>query len=669
MKDNYNHDKNTKINAIMLLQRKCLQLQIDKFQSLTLNHSIIQTNSSSSSATTSSSDNINSNNISNTLIQRFEIQKRILDDFEVTLIALCDYKGDISTIIRIQDLLYLMTRINKVDHRALCLEIICNHTPDIHIQHAFISYGGLRVLKKWIETAKEDDNIIELNLIITCLKQLPFNGSIVKETEIGHVIRKLRKYRGNTLTSQSDLTRLHVLVNEIMDIWTNKVTEENDKKVLLSNGSSSSLSDLSTAVSAEAMDLMEAINERLFALKQQHQRLESPNLSPLSTATTSPTSSAPSSPSKGATAPGFTRELAFAASSAAAPSLGINLVHVQKPTQRSLVHPSEDSSGGLDLMDVEGGNGKGVSTNNAAPKKAPMPSLLAAITANNKKGMELMADKAKKLIAAKELAEKMRTNIDDNQSVVSSATNATSMTLKSALKKPRFIPPNTGTTTDLAFTQPNDSGSFGSIKRPIRWADTEGGDLTQTKLFEVDSNFKRKTKAYHNLKDMAKKERMTEKNTNISKIGEAMQPTMKWVTPGPRVLSFDMRQYACGPIDSTDVEVQTKRLSHVLEAQYLDDSSVPAEPDLLNDDVMTCAVLSQSSQQCVDIPWLIADSYEDQLDTEAFIQALNKIIVAPPLIYLSTVCSSICAYVCVAACMQDCINCVIFSYIRDLRRR
>jgi hypothetical protein len=99
--ENFNHDKNTKINTVMLLQRKVLQKQVDLVQKL-----------SEEKRTYSISDA----QLSSSLIFRYEAFKKVVDESELTLLGILDHDGLISSKNRLHDFMFLMTRLSKVKY-------------------------------------------------------------------------------------------------------------------------------------------------------------------------------------------------------------------------------------------------------------------------------------------------------------------------------------------------------------------------------------------------------------------------------------------------------------------------------------------------------------------------------------------------------------------------
>ena len=107
----------------------------------------------------------------------------------------------------------------------------------------------------------------------------------------------------------------------------------------------------------------------------------------------------------------------------------------------------------------------------------------------------------------------------------------------------------------------------GKTKKPLKWADADGGLLREVRLFEVKKLRAGATVSYKTHRDMVRKERQLEQKTNTSKIVEAMQATVPWRKPRARVLSLEMQEYAPGPVESPENEIQIRRVALVLEAR------------------------------------------------------------------------------------------------------
>ena len=84
-----------------------------------------------------------------------------------------------------------MTRVTRLDHRALLVEVLSQHTSE-SCEKLFVLHGGLRLLKIWIKIAEEENNLHELIQLVRLCRKLPFDEKAVKETGgIGKSIKKL----------------------------------------------------------------------------------------------------------------------------------------------------------------------------------------------------------------------------------------------------------------------------------------------------------------------------------------------------------------------------------------------------------------------------------------------------------------------------------------------
>lgn len=110
MKDTFDYDKNTKLNAVMLLQRRTLQLQIEQYQNL-----LASTKESSIKANNEINQHVlTEKHFPNALMFRFDNGKKLIDDFEMILISILDADGKVATVTKLQDFMFIMTRIYKV---------------------------------------------------------------------------------------------------------------------------------------------------------------------------------------------------------------------------------------------------------------------------------------------------------------------------------------------------------------------------------------------------------------------------------------------------------------------------------------------------------------------------------------------------------------------------
>ena len=115
----------------------------------------------------------------------------------------------------------------------------------------------------------------------------------------------------------------------------------------------------------------------------------------------------------------------------------------------------------------------------------------------------------------------------------------------------------------------------------VKFADDAGKELCEVQFFEVDS-FKRSTqgeKSKKTHKEMMKRERLLEKNDLLSKNRNSMQRTTDWTLPLALVLSLEIKENSHVEVHSCEKEEQEKRIVHKLEARYMDESLIPADPD------------------------------------------------------------------------------------------
>lgn len=133
-------------------------------------------------------------------------------------------------------------------------------------------------------------------------------------------------------------------------------------------------------------------------------------------------------------------------------------------------------------------------------------------------------------------------------------------------------------------------------KLSVQWADESGGLLREVHSIEVDK-IKSSVASYKSHKDLVRKEKQLEKDSFSSKAEEAMQASVPFVLPGPWALPIGILDNI-GVLDSKDREKQSRRLAHVLEVRYLDESLIPDDPDV------DPACVNSSSDDVVEALWL-----------------------------------------------------------------
>lgn len=122
-----------------------------------------------------------------------------------------------------------------MEHRLLCLHILCKRTSSECAKN-FVKFSGLKLLRRWLKSAEEEDRIHEIRFILAACKTLPFDTEAIKHSEIGKAIKKLLKYKG-TNASSGDVNVLTEEVKSLMKQWTEKI-EGDDGEVPVTKTSS-----------------------------------------------------------------------------------------------------------------------------------------------------------------------------------------------------------------------------------------------------------------------------------------------------------------------------------------------------------------------------------------------------------------------------------------------
>ena len=162
-----------------------------------------------------------------------------------------------------------------MDHRALCIHILATKLSNA-CEKEFTKFGGLRILKRWLRLAEEEDSIMEMTAVVKLCKKLPFDEAAIREVGIAKAIKKLLKYQS---PSGGDLTVLHTQVNSIMAKWrakqqqinsddaANEVNNNNSTNTNTNgNGNHSSVATSSGGVPSQgAIELVRAISDRLLS--------------------------------------------------------------------------------------------------------------------------------------------------------------------------------------------------------------------------------------------------------------------------------------------------------------------------------------------------------------------------------------------------------------------
>eukprot|EP01031_Cornospumella_fuschlensis_P043123 gene43123-52705_t len=153
--------------------------------------------------------------------------KRLLENEEIGLLSLLTAEEKVATQEHLLHLMRIMLRVEKIEHRALCMEILVNHLSEPQFYLDFANFGGYRLMKKWLKRADEEKVIPELRYLVQFLRKLPFDSSIIKSIELGKLIKRLQKITENTTENQI----LQKEVAWLMEEWKEKAALE--KKELM----------------------------------------------------------------------------------------------------------------------------------------------------------------------------------------------------------------------------------------------------------------------------------------------------------------------------------------------------------------------------------------------------------------------------------------------------
>eukprot|EP00596_Hydrurales_sp_CCMP1899_P005023 CAMPEP_0119055670 /NCGR_PEP_ID=MMETSP1177-20130426/75865_1 /TAXON_ID=2985 /ORGANISM="Ochromonas sp, Strain CCMP1899" /LENGTH=732 /DNA_ID=CAMNT_0007036267 /DNA_START=870 /DNA_END=3068 /DNA_ORIENTATION=+ len=253
--------------------------------------------------------------------------------------------------------------------------------------------------------------------------------------------------------------------------------------------------------------------------------------------------------------------------------------------------PTAPSSSGFSLISQTfGGLGGGLGGLDVRPAPAPAKRM-------SSDGMNVMAEKAKL-----QLQNKLKTtSIDPADPGSSSSSKTVSIiapvsVLKGSLKRKYVETPDPS--KDLSTTVNNEGKR---AKMSVMWLDEHGGSLRDTMTFEVEK-IKNTLKDYKSHRDLVRRERQLEKDLYCSRVKEVMHPAVEWKRPDPLLLSIDISDNLEAHITSAELEIQTKRLAHVLETRYVDDTLIPADPDMAPD-AMSNAIPTEECSPTITVIW------------------------------------------------------------------
>lgn len=559
--------KEAKENSVMLYHRRALQLNILKFQELVdKNIQLLQSNGTNELESAVAAAEVllkrkGSSSSSN------DDNARCTDDVELLLISLMDHEGKISLCSRISDLVVIMTRISQVEHKALVMFIIESKLSEL-CKKEFVSQDGFKLLKKWLEEARNDGCIEQMRNIIAICKILPFDSKAISNSGIGKFIKKdLSAFKSD------DTVGMESLKNDVADIykfWGAKAAEkEQQKKKSTANG--------------ELPEIVQEISSHMLEVNG------APTVKEVVKVVAAPADK----PTSKVEIPEKTSSISNTSDDSAVKSGSDNTANGSIVPPAKVVKPvvsAQQSVGAATITSVAPVVAT-VSAVSSAPKPPTKNSVTAILAANKAMGMTADntqskdtkavadAEKPKRKVDMAAEARKRAALLQAEQLIVTEplslgidTTDDQPKALVSILKRKR---------NDTALnTAANDTKRVRKLGN-IKWADENGGMLRHTLEFESESNFTKSTKEKKSdsVRDKAKREAQSEKEAHNAHFRSAMNPNIEWKKPQKILLPRKILDYLEDAVlESTELEVQTKRVSREIEARYLDDSLIPPDP-------------------------------------------------------------------------------------------
>ena len=499
---------------------------------------------------------------------------RVLDDVEMTIMGILDSDGKISVKGRLSDFMSLMTRITKVDHRALCLHILQNCISEI-CQHTFIEEGGLRLLKQWIKVAQEQSCINELKSILKLLKKLPLHKDYVLSSGIDVMMKQLKKWNDGALSKQ---------VESLKNAWSEamKSNTSTDSTTLRANaGTPEPLSEAQVMmVSAIQTNLIaskphvtptaipvapDSAAEHAAVKEKSGQREIKP--SPL-------TSAVPTVP------PSEPNEVVLT-SRPAAKFIGMKVVTVEaskEPTESKM--PSSPTARAVSGSAPSVGRAETIIPTAHTPTEISASDITALVSsvpvADINKSLQVQPRAASKKVDMSAIAKQAQERADAEAAVAAAEEEAAKAEARAALKpgkgglKRTYAEANNG-----APVTDEQAARKAKVRRGIRWRDREGDKLCDIREIEPREGITRNTGKY---KEMQQREKQMEKDARKIKTTDSMQKTCEWVSPTLLKLSLEVQEASLGPVNSNEKPVIESYVAITSDASYPDVSLIPNDP-------------------------------------------------------------------------------------------
>ena len=263
------HHEEASLNAILLLQK-----QVFQFQSNCLNEILKE---KPVPVYVNGELKVPSFILNRTLPDDLLNQGRMIDNEETTILGFLDADGKLNNPGRLSEFMLFLTRIKRSEHRGICIHIIATKLNE-QCEKDFTKNGGLRIIKRWLKTAEECDNITEIIALVKLCKKLPFDEVAIREVGIGKVIRKLLKFQS---PSGGDTSILSSQVESLMSLWRSK---QQEAVAAGAGGNNNDKIVLNTPPTA----LVKAISERLVSQRGHPEAKDHTSTITSTTATSSP---------------------------------------------------------------------------------------------------------------------------------------------------------------------------------------------------------------------------------------------------------------------------------------------------------------------------------------------------------------------------------------------
>ena len=568
------------------------------------------------------------------------LRKRI-DDVEHAMVSLVGTDGMIHLESSMQEFVVVMTKISDSDHRAMALHLLLNKTTE-NCQRCFVSCEGLRILRRWMRAMQEEDRIEMLRTCLAVVRKLPFDEHAVRRSEIGKAIKKASKHK----SGKEGVGAVREDAMAVMNFWKDELRSLTDLRARGGAPNGTAKTPLTERAAAIVLAYDKKMvtdhgvpvpNEAAVPVDTSEKKKPDPIVTETTKLTTEPDSNLkspssmdvdiperptdtqvdiapPSAPTPLADpSPSSSRKRKSAASSdvtskGKGSSVSTSLKR-RRPKFENIDTASllDDDNGGSDDDDGDEGEGDGavdaIALSSSSSSSPSSPSARAGSSVLN-----LLKNAPKTVPTSQPAAvpldvldvegtdapvgedDKVEGEEDFEVDVGPYRPDATALPGPGGLKKRDRAKKKTG----------------------LMWRDVEGDGH----LYEMNylvGNFHhvasmQATRQSVSVREKSKKQAAREKELNLNKMREVMKQSIAWIVPP--LLSFpeEVNEIIRGKANEMETDertAQSKRLKGVLEARYLDDSMIPADPE------PPSSTVGPTEDDPIPVPWYQEDDSED----------------------------------------------------------